>query len=177
MESLASKTIIEICKISLAPKHTSLQIRDGHLLGFKDGWEMSVIYVIYKRNLYMNYPNDAESYLELLEMIMKTTEIETKNMITNKSTQILGYADDIDVAGRTTSDLFRFALKKQFLLCSLQKVGTHFSPNNSCSATSYSKHASHPPFKATKIGGSVGKDERSSCMKSMISQLPTARIA
>ena len=38
----------------------------------------------------------------LLEMIMRAAEIDTMNMITNKSTQILGYADDIDVVGRIT---------------------------------------------------------------------------
>ena len=36
---------------------------------------------------------------------MRAAEIETKNMITNKSTQILGYADDIDVVGRKTSSV------------------------------------------------------------------------
>ena len=36
---------------------------------------------------------------------MRAAEIDTMNMITNKSTQILGYADDIDVVGRTTSSV------------------------------------------------------------------------
>ncbi|WP_432652626.1 reverse transcriptase domain-containing protein [Proteus terrae] len=41
----------------------------------------------------------------LLEMIMRAAEIDTKNMITNKSTQILGYADDIEVVRITTSSV------------------------------------------------------------------------
>ena len=41
----------------------------------------------------------------LLKMLMRSAEIETNNMTTNKSTQILGYADDIDVVGRTTSSV------------------------------------------------------------------------
>uniref|UniRef100_T1GNH9 Reverse transcriptase domain-containing protein n=1 Tax=Megaselia scalaris TaxID=36166 RepID=T1GNH9_MEGSC len=36
---------------------------------------------------------------------MRTVEIETKNMITNKFTQIRGYVDDIEVVGRTTSSV------------------------------------------------------------------------
>ena len=38
-------------------------------------------------------------------MIMGAAEIDTMNMITNKSTQIPDYADDIDVVGRTTSSV------------------------------------------------------------------------
>ena len=32
-------------------------------------------------------------FIILLEMIMRAAEIDTMNMITNKSTQILGYTD------------------------------------------------------------------------------------
>ena len=36
---------------------------------------------------------------------MRAAEIDTMNMITNKSTQILDDADDIDVVGRATSSV------------------------------------------------------------------------
>lgn len=39
----------------------------------------------------------------LLEMIMVSAKINTKNIIYNKSSQILAYADDIDVIGRSTT--------------------------------------------------------------------------
>uniref|UniRef100_T1GR00 Uncharacterized protein n=1 Tax=Megaselia scalaris TaxID=36166 RepID=T1GR00_MEGSC len=35
-------------------------------------------------------------------MITKAAKIDTKNMINNESTEILGYTDVIDVVGRTT---------------------------------------------------------------------------
>uniref|UniRef100_T1H1D8 Uncharacterized protein n=1 Tax=Megaselia scalaris TaxID=36166 RepID=T1H1D8_MEGSC len=35
----------------------------------------------------------------------RAAEIDTMNMITNKSRQILNYKDDIDVVGRTTSSV------------------------------------------------------------------------
>ena len=41
----------------------------------------------------------------LLEMIIKAANINTTNIIFNKSNQILGYADDIDLIGRTTTDV------------------------------------------------------------------------
>ena len=41
----------------------------------------------------------------LLEMIIKAANINTSNIIFNKSNQILGYADDLDLIGRTTSDV------------------------------------------------------------------------
>lgn len=51
----------------------------------------------------------------LLEMIMKTAETDTKHMINNKSTQILSYADDIDVVGKTISNIVSVlqSLKKE----------------------------------------------------------------
>lgn len=47
----------------------------------------------------------SEKFQTVLEMIMRAAEIDTMNMITNKSTQILGHADDIDVVGRKTSSV------------------------------------------------------------------------
>ena len=41
----------------------------------------------------------------LLEMIMKSANIITGNIIYNKASQILAYADDIDVIGRTSSNV------------------------------------------------------------------------
>ena len=39
------------------------------------------------------------------EMIIRAAKINTTNIIFNKSNQILGYADDIDLIGRTTKDV------------------------------------------------------------------------
>ena len=41
----------------------------------------------------------------LLEMIIRAANINTTNIIFNKSNQILGYANDIDLIGRTTTDV------------------------------------------------------------------------
>ena len=41
----------------------------------------------------------------LLEFIMQVANINTRNIIYTKSSQILGYADDLDVIGRTTKDV------------------------------------------------------------------------
>ena len=40
---------------------------------------------------------------------MKTTNINTGNIIYNKSSQILAYADDIDVIGRTPATVIEKA--------------------------------------------------------------------
>ena len=41
----------------------------------------------------------------LLEMIIRAANINTTNIIFNKSNQILSYADDIDLIGRTTTNI------------------------------------------------------------------------
>ena len=41
----------------------------------------------------------------LLEMIIRAENINTTNIIFSKSNQILGYADDTDLIGRTTTDV------------------------------------------------------------------------
>lgn len=43
----------------------------------------------------------------LLELIMKVANINTRNIIYTKSSQILGYADDLDVVGRSKEDVTR----------------------------------------------------------------------
>ena len=63
----------------------------------------------------------------LLEMIMRATEIDPMNMITNKSTQILGYADDIDVVGRTTSSVVSVF---QILEKEARSRGLRLNPDN-----------------------------------------------
>lgn len=87
----------------------------------------------------------------LLEMIMVTSNIETSNIIYNKSSQILGYADDLDVIGRKTSDVTEIFLAIEK---TANSVGLRVNGGKTKYMVSSRKERSHNDVGATvNIGG------------------------
>lgn len=52
-----------------------------------------------------------------LEIIMKVANINTRNVIYTKSSQILGYSDDLDVIGKTIRDADKYLFPLQKVAC------------------------------------------------------------